>query len=226
MKTVAMIPARMGSQRLKRKNLRKIGGVSLLEHAIQRVMNAGVFDEIWVNSEHPTFERMALLAGVDYHKRPEELAGDQATSEQFIYEFLTRHSCDIIVQVHTISPLLSAEEMVDFVNMMKAGQFDVLLSVVNEQIECVYDGKPINFSLDRKTNSQELTPVQRVTWSITGWNSRHFLEAYESGKCATYSGKIGFFTLDRISGFIIKTEEDLKIANLFLDQRLSESKRD
>jgi CMP-N-acetylneuraminic acid synthetase len=190
MKIVAMIPARMGSQRLKQKNLRMIGGVSLLEHAIQRTRNAGVFDEIWVNSEHPTFEKMALDSGVYYHKRPVSLAGNKATSEQFIYEFLTKRHCDIIVQVHTIAPLLSSESIMQFVSMMKTGQFDVLLSVVNEQIECVYNGKPVNFTFEQKTNSQDLTPIQRVTWGITGWNSRQFIQSYESGKCATYSGSV------------------------------------
>ena len=52
---LAMIPARMGSQRLKRKNLRELGGVPLIIRAIRKCLAAGVFDEVWVNSEHPTF---------------------------------------------------------------------------------------------------------------------------------------------------------------------------
>jgi len=47
-----MIPARMGSQRLKLKSLRDLGGVPLITRAIRKCMAAGVFGEIWVNSEH------------------------------------------------------------------------------------------------------------------------------------------------------------------------------
>ncbi|MHA2123645.1 MAG: cytidylyltransferase domain-containing protein, partial [Promethearchaeota archaeon] len=50
-----MIPARMGSQRLKQKNLQEINGIPLIVHAIRKSIAAHVFDEIWVNSEHPKF---------------------------------------------------------------------------------------------------------------------------------------------------------------------------
>jgi CMP-N-acetylneuraminic acid synthetase len=225
MKIIAMIPVRMGSKRLKQKNLQKIGGVALLTRAVQKAKQAGVFDEIWVNSDHPVFKEMALEEGANFHKRPEELAGDQATSEQFIYEFLTHHPCDYIVQVHTIAPLLRPETIVDFVKMMKAGQFDVLLSVVNEQIECIYNGVPINFSFSQKINSQELVPIQRITWSITGWHSQSYMNTYETGKCATYSGRIGFFPMDRLSGHIIKTKDDLEMAEVFFKKRFSEGEK-
>jgi CMP-N-acetylneuraminic acid synthetase len=56
---LAMIPARMGSQRLKQKNLRELGGIPLITHAIRKCIDAGVFDETWVNSEHTAFGEIA-----------------------------------------------------------------------------------------------------------------------------------------------------------------------
>ena len=47
---VAMIPARMGSQKLKQKNLRELGGARLITRAIRKCLAAGVFDEVWVNT--------------------------------------------------------------------------------------------------------------------------------------------------------------------------------
>ena len=209
---IAMIPSRMGSQRLKQKNLRELGGLPLITRAIRKCLAAGVFDEIWVNSEHPTFGEIAAQEGVRFHERAAELASDTATSEQFIYEFLKAHSCDYLFQVHTIAPLLTADEVSGFVRTMLDSDYDVLLSVVNEQIECAIEGQPINFTFERKTNSQELTPVQRVTWSITGWRRSTYIAAYEAGKCATFAGNVGFFPISRPAGHIIKTEEDLRLA--------------
>jgi len=219
---VAMIPARMGSQRLKQKNLRELGGVPLITRAIHKCLAAGVFDEIWVNSEHSTFGEIAAQEGVRFHQRPAELASNTATSEQFVYEFFKAHPCDYLFQVHTIAPLLMAGQVAGFVQTMLDSDYDVLLSVVNEQIECAIDSSPINFTFDRKTNSQELTPVQRVTWSITGWRASTYIAAYKAGQCATYAGRVGYYPIDRLAGHIIKTEEDLLIAEALLAIRQKE----
>lgn len=209
---IAMIPARMGSQRLKQKNLRTIIGVPLITLAIRKCQAAGVFDEIWVNSEHPIFGEIAEEEGVFFHQRPEELASNTATSEDFVYEFLKAHSCENLIQVHSIAPLLTAEQVGGFVQFMQDSDYDVLLSIVNEQIECAFQDQPVNFSFGVKTNSQELRPLQRITWSITGWRASTYVTAYEQGRCATYAGQVGFFPIDRLGGHIIKTEKDLQIA--------------
>ena len=213
---IAMIPARMGSQRLKKKNLRQLDGVSLLARAVQRCKDASVFDAIWVNGEHPAFGEIAASEGVGFHKRPAELASNTATSEDFVYEFLLAHECDFVIQVHSIAPLLAPSAIKYFVEEIRHNRVDVLLSVVNEQIECLYDGQPVNFTFDAKTNSQKLLPIERVTWSITGWRRSAFIEAVEAGRCATYSGRVGTFPIDRAAGHIIKTEADLQIAEALL----------
>lgn len=209
---IAMIPARMGSQRLKQKNLREIDGVSIIARAIRRCREAGSFDEIWVNSEHDTFGEIAIREGVLFHKRPEALANNTATSEQFVYEFLQKHPCEHIFQVHSIAPLLKSSRIREFAEAMIQNDYDVLLSCVCDQIECAYQGKPVNFSFSEKTNSQDLKPVQRITWGITGWRSETFMAAHEAGKTATYAGKIGFLEVSPFEGHVIKTEEDFKIA--------------
>ena len=54
--------------------------------------------------------------------------------------------------------------------------------------------------------------MQRVAWSITGWRSSTYMAAFEDGGTATYAGQVSFFPLTREEGHIIKTEEDLRIA--------------
>ncbi|MCA9435299.1 MAG: NTP transferase domain-containing protein [Candidatus Omnitrophica bacterium] len=214
---IGMIPARMGSQRLKKKNLRELAGVPLITRAIRKCLEAGVFDEVWVNSEDDAFAEIAEAEGVQFHKRPSDLANNVATSEQYIYQFLKTHDCERVFQVHSIAPLLTTEQVKGFVKEMIDGEYDVLLSCTHEQIECAYRGEPVNFTFAEKTNSQDLDPIQRVTWSITGWKSAPYIEAFEAGKTATYAGeKIGFYPVDRLAGHIIKTEEDLRIAEALL----------
>ena len=213
---IGMIPARMGSQRLKQKNLRELGGVPLITRAIRKCKEAGVFGEVWVNSENDVFGEIAAEEGVNFHKRPAHLANNTATSEDYVYEFIKTHPCEIVFQVHSIAPLLLVDQVKSFFSTMVTSDYDVLLSVVNEQIECAMDGVPVNFTYQEKQNSQELSPIQRVTWSITGWRTKPYIQAYEAGKCATYAGKVGFHAIDRMGGHIIKREEDLQIAEIYL----------
>jgi len=60
MSVLAMIPARMGSQRLPKKNLALLDGVPLINRAIWICRAAGCFDQIWVNFE-PFFLRTKVF---------------------------------------------------------------------------------------------------------------------------------------------------------------------
>jgi CMP-N-acetylneuraminic acid synthetase len=211
LKITAMIPARLGSQRLKQKNLCEINGVSILALAVRKCHAAGCFNEIWVNSESEILGKIAEQENAAFHKRPPELANNKATSEQFVYEFLKAHACDYLVQVHSIAPLLGIAEIKAFAGELEKEKPDVMLSAVEEQIECALDGQPVNFTFKEKTNSQDLRPLQRITWSISAWKRESFIKTYEAGKNATYNGVIRFFPVSHIAGHVIKTQKDLDI---------------
>ncbi|MBL4793563.1 MAG: NTP transferase domain-containing protein, partial [Citromicrobium sp.] len=169
MTSIAMIPARMGSQRLPKKNLAPIDGVPLIVHAIRKCQATGLFDEVWVNSEHPDFGPIAEAEGAKFHKRPEALGNNNATSEQFVAEFLEAHDCTYLFQVHSIAPLLTVPDLTRFVTEMQTDGHDALMSVVEENLECLYKGEPVNFTFAEKTNSQDLVPVHRIVWAVTAW---------------------------------------------------------
>jgi CMP-N-acetylneuraminic acid synthetase len=169
-----------------------------------------------VNSEHVDFRSIAEAEGVNFHQRPEALGSDTATSEDFIGEFLQAHPCTWIVQVHSIAPLVSVSEVRAFVDRLAQDDVDVLLSCEHLQIECALDGVPVNFSQTAKTNSQALRPVQRISWSLTAWRRETFLQATTEGRCATWAGRIGYQSLSPMAAHVVKTEQDLQIAQALL----------
>lgn len=207
-----MIPARLGSQRLKQKNLQLFNGKPLIENAIEKAKEVDFFDEIWVNSESEQFGEIAQKQEVNFHKRPKELAGNTATSEDFIYEFLTHHECDYIVQLHSIAPLITIDEIYFFVQQIVNIEAEIHLAVEAIQIECFYENQPVNFDLTTKTNSQDLIPVERISWAITAWKANTFLQNYREGNCATYGGKINKIHLSSEANLVVKTINDLKLA--------------
>lgn len=222
MTTIAMIPARLGSQRLKEKNLKELDGLPLITRAIRKCKAAGCFDEIWVNSESTRFEAIAKSEQVKFYHRRSDLGDNNATSEDFVEDFLLNVNCDHLLQVHSIAPLLTAEEVSAFTKAFIASDKDVMLSCIEDQIEVAYQDKPINFSFSEKTNSQDLAPTQRITWSVTGWRRESFLHAKASGACATYAKTIGFYPVSAISGHVIKTQTDLDIAEALVKVLKSE----
>ena len=51
MKIIGMIPARLGSKRVPKKNLRLLNGRPLISYNIETAVKSGVLDEVYVNSE-------------------------------------------------------------------------------------------------------------------------------------------------------------------------------
>lgn len=202
----------MGSQRLKKKNLREIQGVALIVHAIRKCKAVNYFDEIWVNSEHSEFGAIAREEGVFFHERADSLADSVATSEQYVADFLEKRECEVVFQIHSIAPLLTLRDIASFVERMNRGDLDCLLSVEDVQIECAWKESPVNFSFSEKTNSQDLDPIQRICWAVTAWRREKYLEAFNRGDCATYCGEIGFHSLNKLASHMVKTEIDLQIA--------------
>ena len=65
-KTIAMIPARMGSKRVPKKNIRLLNGTPLISYIIRAAKESGCFDEIYVNSESDILGQIAKSEGVKF----------------------------------------------------------------------------------------------------------------------------------------------------------------
>ena len=207
-----MIPARLGSKRIPKKNIRQLDGKPLLAYAVDLAKACGHLSEVWVNSESDILGRLAIERGAMFHKRPDALSTDMATNQEFTAEFLTNHDCDFVVMVNSTSPLAKPEVLNEFCNMVKTDSFDTILSVVDEYAECFYKGQPINFPLDKKINSQDLAPIRKVVWAFTAWRRSAFLDADNRGICGSFSGRIGLFSIPKDQACDLDVEEDWNIA--------------
>ena len=75
---IAMIPARLGSKRIPKKNIRYMGDKPLIQYPIELAVNSSRFESVWVNTESEELGQAAVKLGVNFHRRPTELANDQA----------------------------------------------------------------------------------------------------------------------------------------------------
>lgn len=216
---IAMIPARLGSKRIPRKNIRYMGNKPLIQYPIDLAVQSQCFDSIWVNTENRELGRIVQKLGAKFHERPAELAGDKATNREFTYEFLQRHSCDYVVMVNPTSPLLREETVKNFMTFVDCNDYDTVLSVVEEKEETFFQGKPLNFSLEEKRNSQFLEPTEKIVWALTAWKRESFMKLQEAGRNPVFGGKVGRFAVPKDEACDLDTLEDWRIAEGILTSR-------
>jgi pseudaminic acid cytidylyltransferase len=76
-RTVAIIPARGGSKRIPRKNIRDFGGKPMIAWSIEATLQSGVFDEVIVSTDDEEVAAVARQAGAQVpFVRPPEFSGD------------------------------------------------------------------------------------------------------------------------------------------------------
>lgn len=116
MSTLAVITARGGSKGVQRKNLRPVGGVSLVARAIIAARESGVCDRIAVTSDDPEILAEALRYDAEPILRPGELAGDDARSIDAVLHVLDvlerkGDESDMVVLLQPTSPLRTADDI-------------------------------------------------------------------------------------------------------------------
>ena len=214
-KTIAMIPARLGSKRVPKKNIRLLNGIPLISYIIRAAKEANCFDDIYVNSESDIIGEIAQREGVKFYKRPEQYSTDSATNDHFAHDFLDNTECETLVQLLPTSPFITPEEIRDFTRTMHRVGADTMISVFNQQIECVYNGSPINFDQKKITPpSQDLEPIKPYASGLMGWKKDNYLSNMEKYNCAYHGGEgsIHFFELSGFSTVDIDNEEDFQLA--------------
>lgn len=217
MKVIAMVPARLGSERLKLKNLALLDGRPLISYAIEAAKQAGVFDRVVLNSDGDIFGAVARRHGVEFYQRPLQLGSSDTKSDEVVYDFILKHPCDIVAWVNPTSPLQTGAEVRSVVQHFIQEGLDSLITVKEEQVHCIYQGRPINFTEEGLfAKTQDLTPAQFFVYSVMMWRTQTFLETYRRQGYALFCGKIGYFPVSKQSSIIIKTDEDLLIAESVL----------
>ena len=83
--SVAVIPARGGSKRIPRKNVKPLLGVPLIARAIAVVQASGVFDRVVVSTDDGEVAQVAVEAGAEVpFLRPAELSDDHTATRPVI----------------------------------------------------------------------------------------------------------------------------------------------
>ena len=214
-----MIPARSGSKRVPKKNIRLINGKPLIDYCIKRALESNVFDQVYVNTDDKTIIEYVrkFYPKINVFEREAKFASDSATNDDFMFDFLTKINCDSVMQILPTSPFISINDIIAFDKEFHFKSYKSLISVKENKIECIYDNEPINFNKTEHTlPSQKLNPVYSYACSLMMWDSDAFIKNYKEKKGPYHGGifKTGYYELKGYSTIDIDNEEDFILAEI------------
>ncbi|MFY0651240.1 MAG: pseudaminic acid cytidylyltransferase [Cyclobacteriaceae bacterium] len=136
MKRLALIPARGGSKRIKKKNIRNFLGKPIIAYSIDIAIRSNLFDTVMVSTDDSEIEKIAKNFGADVpFRRSSKNADDHATTPDVIEEVLTSYIntgelYDQICCIYPTAPLISIESLREGEKILNQGRYDSVFPVV------------------------------------------------------------------------------------------------
>lgn len=126
----AVIPARGGSKGVPGKNLRTVGGGSLISRAVNTALATPEIAEVYVSSDSRSILDEAKRAGARSVLRPDAISGDSATSELALIHWLKglEENPDLVVFIECTSPFIAVSDLSRAIALVKSGEFDSVFS--------------------------------------------------------------------------------------------------
>lgn len=131
---VAIIPARGGSKRIPRKNIKEFIGKPIIAYSIEKAISSELFDKVIVSTDDDEIGEIAQQFGADVpFKRPSKLSDDFAGTAPVVahaIKWLQNKGNDLnaICCVYSTAPLLDIEYLISGYEIFKAGNWNYVFS--------------------------------------------------------------------------------------------------
>lgn len=135
MTIVAIIPARGGSKRIPRKNIRPFLGHPMIAWSIAAAQRSGLFDRIVVSTDDAEIQDIARSTGAEApFIREAGLADDHTGVTEVVRDTIFRLSLhektpDIVCLIYATAPLLQPDDLVRGLSMLRASGTKFAISV-------------------------------------------------------------------------------------------------
>ena len=221
MRCLCVIPARGGSKRIPRKNIKPFLGRPIISYAIETALKSGLFDEVMVSTDDEEIASIARQYGASVpFMRSAFAASDTATDMDVLREVLTEYAqlgknFDVFCSLYPCTPLVTVEKLQEGLKIYKESNVDLVFPVVRYSTCPLKDFVIRNGELVRLfpeytyTRTQDMEPVYAGAGQFYYYNARTYMEKTDvERKCV---------------GFEIPERETQDIDNEF-DWKLAEFK--
>jgi pseudaminic acid cytidylyltransferase len=134
MNSIAVIPARGGSKRIPRKNIRPFLGKAIISYAIENAISSQLFSEVVVTTDDDEIAKLSESLGAKcYWIRSQELSNDFAPTIDVIQDAaqkLWEKEFDYLCCIYPATPLLNTEHLISGLKLIETGLWDYVLSAI------------------------------------------------------------------------------------------------
>ncbi|MGK2231971.1 MAG: pseudaminic acid cytidylyltransferase [Colwellia sp.] len=184
---IAIIPARGGSKRIPRKNIKAFHGKPMIVYSIEAAQKSGCFDRIIVSTDDQEIADTALKYGAEVpFLRPADIADDYATTMDVMdhaIQYLAKEniSPEFVCCIYATAPFILADDL-------RKG-----LGILNEpNVEYAFSATSFPFPIQRAIKLTEQGDVEMFSEQYADTRSQDLVEAYhDAGQF--YWGKTSAF---------------------------------
>lgn len=220
-KNLAIIPARGGSKRIPRKNIRLFLGKPIIEYSIKAAIMSGCFDEVMVSTDDKAISALAksLGARVPFY-RSKKNSDDHAATRDVILEVLDSYrklekKFDYCCCLYPTAPFVTTEKVREGLKLLKGKKAYSVLPVVRfsfpiQRAFKVASGKLRMVEPNHiRTRSQDLEPRYHDAGQFYWLDVKKFLKKKELFSRDTYGMEMPEMEVQDIDN-----EQDWKVAEL------------
>ncbi len=137
MKVVAIIPARGGSKRIPRKNIRLFNGLPIIAWSIQAAIKSGCFDRVIVSTDDKEIASIANSHGAETpFIRPKNISDDYAATSDVVahaIRFERDQGSDIeyVCCIYPTAPFINIDNLKKGLDIIKARDYDYVFSATS-----------------------------------------------------------------------------------------------
>lgn len=188
MGNLAIIPARGGSKRIPKKNIKLFDGKPIIAHVIQTVLDSKLFDEVMVSTDSEEIATIAKEYGAKVpFKRSEKNADDYATLADVLIEVITSYqkeakNFDKVCCILPTAALITKEKIKEGLDKFNNNQLDSVVPVVRFAYPIQRALKVVNQKLELRepehlmTRSQDLEPMYHDSGQFYWISSKSLLK--------------------------------------------------
>lgn len=204
----ALIPIKLGSQRIPGKNIKPFYDGTPLMAFIQNVcLPSDRINETYIYCSDESVQEY-ILPGVKFLKRPEFLNADNINANDIIKEFMKSVDADIYVNAHTTSPFAKVETINTCIDKVASGLYDSAFCAESLKTFMWQNGVPINFNPDNFPRTQDLPLIYAETSIAYVFSKETFKKYHRRVGIKPYIHEV-----DKIEAIDIDYPVDFEIAN-------------